>query len=410
MKSLLKNPTFTTLTSADLFETIGTSLFNIILLTYARNFAHANIMVSIVSIATVMPGILGIITGHWADNTNSKRFWLIVSKFIQALLYLFLAQLITRKQVFLLIIIILINVFSDIIGMYNSSLRMPIIQSRITSDQREEAIGINQGISTIMQTVGQAIGVSILAITHSYQLAGYINAVTFIIAGVILITGYKSLNIKPIRHQKQPLKKLISQMKKTLEASADTSAWALLGSIFFMNAVGSSMDAIINLYLVDQGHKLPMQFSVSVLVINTVLVTGTILGSILHSGWFKKLSFKTVMSCCIAALEVFYLNLLIWHSFVIILITIAIGGFCMGQTNPKLTAILLKTADPEIIGSLTGLMNTVSIISMPLGTIGIVLLYNLVDPASAYLTSMFLLLLSIGCLFLPKKEKKLSAI
>jgi Major Facilitator Superfamily. len=192
-------------------------------------------------------------------------------------------------------------------------------------------------------------------------------------------------------------------MKQALEKGSDTNAWALLGSIFFINAVGSSLDAVINLYLVDQGNKLPLPFSVSVLIINTVLVAGTILGSILHSGWFKNLSFRSVMITCVVALGLFYINLLSLKSFMIIIISMVIGGFCMGQANPKLTAALLKTADEEIIGSLTGLMNTVSIISMPLGTIGIVLICNLINPALAYIVSMILLALLAVCLFLPKK-------
>jgi hypothetical protein len=109
------------------------------------------------------------------------------------------------------------------------------------------------------------------------------------------------------------------------------------------------------------------------------------------------------MITCIIAWGLFYINLLSLKSFIAIIIPVAIGGFCMGQANPKLTAALLKTADEEIIGSLTGLMNTVSIISMPLGAIGIVLIYNLINPTSAYIVSMILLALSAICLFLPKK-------
>ncbi|CAJ1189283.1 hypothetical protein CPR19092_LGOLGGFK_01220 [Companilactobacillus paralimentarius] len=403
MKNLIKNPAFMTLTGANFFETIGTSLFNIILLTYSRSFANASIMVSIVSVATVMPGVLGIVTGQIADRTSNKRVWLASTKFIQAGLYLLLAQLITQKQVFLLMIIILINIFSDIIGMYSNGLRMPIIQTKIDRESQEEALGITQGILTIMQTVGQAIGVSLLALTNDYQLAGYINALTFLVAGIILIFGYDSLKVEQIKHKSPSIHKLLGQMKQALEKGSDTNAWALLGSIFFINAVGSSLDAVINLYLVDQGNKLPLPFSVSVLIINTVLVAGTILGSILHSGWFKNLSFRSVMITCVVALGLFYINLLSLKSFMIIIISMVIGGFCMGQANPKLTAALLKTADEEIIGSLTGLMNTVSIISMPLGTIGIVLIYNLINPALAYIVSMILLALSAVCLFLPKK-------
>ncbi|GAB5055794.1 MFS transporter [Companilactobacillus alimentarius] len=405
MKNLIKNQTFLTLTSADIFETMGTSLFNIILLTYAKEFTHANAMVSLVSVATVMPGILGVLTGRIADRTHNKRIWLASTKFIQAGLYFLLAQLINQRQVVLLIIIILINIFSDIIGMYSGSLRMPIIQTKISNDLQEQAVGINQRISTIMQTVGQAIGVSLLALTNNYQLAGYINAFTFLIAGIILSTGYNSLKIQTPRQQTPSWHKLISQMKKALETSSDTNAWALLSSIFFMNAVGASLDAIINLYLIDQGNKLPLSFNVSVLTINTILVGGTILGSILHSGWFQKWSFRSVMSLCVFVLEIFYINLINWESFIIVLISMAIGGFCMGQINPKLTASLLKNADSEIVGSLTGLMNTISIISMPLGAIVLVLIYNIINPETAYIISMILLLLSLLCLFLPQKKQ-----
>lgn len=73
MKILVKNTAFLTLTGADLFETIGTSFFNILLLTYAKGFQQANLLVSIVSIATVLPGVFGIVTGTLADRAPNKR-------------------------------------------------------------------------------------------------------------------------------------------------------------------------------------------------------------------------------------------------------------------------------------------------------------------------------------------------
>ena len=95
MKLLLGNKAFLTLTTADFFETLGTSLFNIILLTYARSFTQASLLVSIVSVATVLPGVFGFFTGRLADRQRNKRWWLVSLKFIQAGLYLVLAQLIT---------------------------------------------------------------------------------------------------------------------------------------------------------------------------------------------------------------------------------------------------------------------------------------------------------------------------
>lgn len=404
MKKLLNNQAFLTITGADFFETIGTSLFNIILLIYAKSFVHANIMVSIVSVASVLPGILGVFTGQFADRTADKRLWLIITKFIQGALYLVLAQLITRKQVFLLMIIILINIISDILGMYSSGLRMPIIQDKVPTDVQEQAVGINSGIATLMQIVGQAIGVSFLAINHDYQMAGYLNALSFFIAGFVLLSGYRTLKLQPIKAPMRNLKKMIREIKVALEASSQIRAGKLLTSILLLNAVGASLDAIINLFLIDNGNTMPFHFGVSVLVINIVLVTGSILGSVLHTGFFQKLSFKLVMLLSVAALGLLFVNLMLWKNFWVILIMLGLSGFGMGQANPKIMASLLKVADADIVGSLSGLLDSLAVMSIPFGSIGLVLIYNLISAKAAYLVAITLLLGCVLCLILPNKK------
>ena len=158
MKNLGRNRAFVTLTVADLFETIGTSLFNIILLTYARTFAQANLMVSLVSVATVLPGILGMLTGRLADSQTNKRGWLAGLKFVQAALYLVLAQLITEKQVGLLLIIIVINLCSDVLGMLSGSLRMPLLQAKVASELQEEALGNQTRYRSVNADDGPSVG------------------------------------------------------------------------------------------------------------------------------------------------------------------------------------------------------------------------------------------------------------
>ncbi|WP_253954735.1 MULTISPECIES: MFS transporter [Lactiplantibacillus] len=231
MKNLARNRAFVTLTAADLFETIGTSLFNIILLTYARTFAQASLMVSIVSVATVLPGIFSIMTGRLADSQPNKRGWLAGLKFVQAGLYLVLAQLITGKQVGLLLIIIVINLCSDVFGMFSGSLRMPLLQAKVASEQQEEAIGINQGIGVLMQTMGQALGVSILAATGNYQVAGYLNALTFLIAGIVLLSGYGTLKMPTIAAAATPsFRQLLQQVRRVMESGTHMNVLGLLGS------------------------------------------------------------------------------------------------------------------------------------------------------------------------------------
>lgn len=404
MKKLLTNPVFLTITGADFFETIGTSLFNIILLIYAKNFLHANIMVSIVSVASVLPGVLGMFTGQIADRTADKRLWLIITKFVQGILYLALAQLISRKQVFLLIIIILINVSSDLLGMYSSGLRMPIIQNKIPTDVQEQAVGINSGIATLMQVVGQAIGISFLAINHDYQMAGYLNALSFFIAGFVLLSGYRNLKLPPITMPTRNFKKMIKEIRVALEASSQIKAGKLLTSILLLNAVGASLDAVINLFLIDNEGTMPFQFGVSILVINIVLVTGTILGSILHTGFFQALSFKLVMILSIVSLGLLFADLMFWKNFWMILITLGLSGFGMGQANPKIMASLLKVADADIVGSLSGLLDSLAVMSIPVGSIGLVLIYNLINSRTAYVVAIMLLICCALCLIWPTKK------
>ncbi|AVW10618.1 MFS transporter [Lactiplantibacillus paraplantarum] len=401
MKNLSHNRAFVTLTVADIFETIGTSLFNIILLTYARTFAQASLMVSLVSVATVLPGVFGIITGRLADTQSNKRGWLVGLKFIQAMLYMVLAQLITSKQVGLLLIIIAINLCSDILGMMSSSLRMPLLQAKVTADLQEEALGINQGIGVLVQTLGQALGVSILAATGDYQLAGYLNAVTFLLAGVVLLCGYGALKLPSVpAATTPPFRQLLQQVRVAMEAGAHMNVLALLASVLLLNAVGASVDALLNLYLIDHGAALPLSFGSAVLVMNTAFVIGSVAGNLLHTGWFQKWSFRAVMLTTVVTFEGLFINLLSWQNYWVVVTVMMIGGFCMGQANPKLMASLLKVADRQIVGSLSGIINSLATISIPIGSVGLVLLANVVGPQAAYLTAMGLLLACGGCLFI----------
>ncbi|WP_434431964.1 MFS transporter [Lactiplantibacillus paraplantarum] len=401
MKNLSHNRAFVTLTVADIFETIGTSLFNIILLTYARTFAQASLMVSLVSVATVLPGVFGIITGRLADTQSNKRGWLVGLKFIQAMLYMVLAQLITSKQVGLLLIIIAINLCSDVLGMMSSSLRMPLLQAKVTADLQEEALGINQGIGVLVQTLGQALGVSILAATGDYQLAGYLNAVTFLLAGVVLLCGYGALKLPSVpAATTPPFRQLLQQVRVAMEAGAHMNVLALLASVLLLNAVGASVDALLNLYLIDHGAALPLSFGSAVLVMNTAFVIGSVAGNLLHTGWFQKWSFRAVMLTTVVTFEGLFINLLSWQNYWVVVTVMMIGGFCMGQANPKLMASLLKVADRQIVGSLSGIINSLATISIPIGSVGLVLLANVVGPQAAYLTAMGLLLACGGCLFI----------
>lgn len=59
-KKIFFNKTINIILGSSLFESLGVSLFNIILLTYAKGFTNPNLLISVVSVATVLPAALGI--------------------------------------------------------------------------------------------------------------------------------------------------------------------------------------------------------------------------------------------------------------------------------------------------------------------------------------------------------------
>lgn len=406
MTQLVKNRAFMTLTGADVFETVGMSLFNIALLMYAKTFQQASLLVSIVSVATVLPAPLGIVTGRLADLTGHKRDWLIGTKFVQAGLYLVLAQVIDQRSLAVFTIVIGINVCSDVLGLFSSSLRLPIIQAKVARDDQEQATGLNQGVTVLMQTVGQALGVSLLALTHDYQLTGLVNAGTFLLAGLILLSGRHQLSVVVAPASHQSLHVLIKQVQQVLAQSAGINVVGLLLSMGFINAVGASIDAVLNLFLLQKASRLPLPFSLGVWVLNTVFVIGMIGGNLCHTGWFQRLSFRAVELMTLAVLGSIYLDLLTFQNYWVIVFGTGVAGFGMGQMNPKLYANLMKFAAADELGSINGVLTALATISIPVGSIGIVLIYNAVSPIAAYGVSLGLLVLAAVSLCLPTSHER----
>ncbi|MFC6202352.1 MFS transporter [Lactiplantibacillus nangangensis] len=406
MTQLVKNRAFMTLTGADVFETVGMSLFNIALLMYAKTFQQASLLVSIVSVATVLPAPLGIVTGRLADLTGHKRDWLIGTKFVQAGLYLVLAQVIDQRSLVVFGIVIGINMCSDVLGLFSSSLRLPIIQAKVARDDQEQATGLNQGVMVLMETVGQALGVSLLALTHDYQLTGLVNAGTFLLAGLILLSGRRQLSVVVAPASHQSFWVLIKQVKQVLAQSAGINVVGLLLSMGFINAVGASIDAVLNLFLLQKATQLPLSFSLGVWVLNTVFVIGTIGGNLCHTGWFQRFSFRAVELMTLAVLGSIYLDLLTFQNYWVIVVGMGVAGFGMGQMNPQLYANLMKIAAADELGSINGVLSALATISIPVGSVGIVLIYNAISPIAAYGVSLGLLGLSAVSLFLPMSHER----
>ena len=91
-------------------------------------------------------------------------------------------------------VIALVKISTDLMTSYKSGLRAPILQNNLSNENLQTAFGQIQGTSSIVEIIGQPLGVTILAISHqSFEIVLFINGILYFISGLILWLYQKKL-------------------------------------------------------------------------------------------------------------------------------------------------------------------------------------------------------------------------
>ena len=383
MLAILRNRTLQTIASANFFTTLGVSLFNIILLTYANGFPNPHWFVSVVSVVTVVPYVFGGLTGRLADQTRRKTNWMIGTKVVQAGLYLVLAQVINQQTVVIFYVVVAINLISDLLGRYGGSMLTIVIQDRVGSADRQQVMGLNTSVSTIVEPLGQTLGVLIIAQWHDYALAGIVNAVTFIVAASCLWMGRSAIQSTPKVAVQARHASVWPVIQRVMVTTTGMGAVSYLGILMILNVATMSSDAILNLMFIDLAPRMPVSYSVAILMVNVVFVAGSVLGGITKNTWFDRLSLFQLLLAAILAPMLTYLILLVVPQLALILGGMFAVGFMSGKLDPKMFAIMMSQIDPHLTGTVFGTISSIVTLAAPVGSVGIVLLYNLVGATAA---------------------------
>lgn len=403
---ILKNKTAALLLSADFFETIGTSIYNIILLTYAKSFVHPKLFVSVVSISMIVPGIFGFILGKLSDQTRRKSMSFTSMKFCQFLLYMLLAVIILKKNIITFIITILINMTSSCIGQYCDALRATIIQKRIDKKERKSTLGLSTAISSLVVPFGQSIGVVILKVTKAYYLAAIANALSFLISGLITLFGQKLIYYCSSSNPKIT-KRVKINMDKIKEAVYKSTTLSFLNFMIcfgILNAVAVGLNSAVNLFFVSYPRSTPFSFSVSLVIINTFGLIGSILGNTTDFSWLKNKNVKTILIYSSVVVMGVYFNLLTFKNFWITVLLEFVADFIGGALNPILDSKLMQNTDPAIMGSMWGMIGTLATVSIPFGSVGLVLIYNAISPQAMFIVAIAFMLVAIALLMFNLKK------
>ncbi|WP_254554715.1 hypothetical protein, partial [Salmonella enterica] len=86
--------------------------------------------------------------GYLADRTKDKKRALFMTSWIQTILFIGVAFAIEQSSFFVFLFCILINLVDELLAMYKDGLELPIMQSRVSSDDIQPAYGLIQGASS----------------------------------------------------------------------------------------------------------------------------------------------------------------------------------------------------------------------------------------------------------------------
>ena len=175
MNILRENKSFRALAISAFFNKLGSSMYNLVFVSFAATMPNNKLAVGIANIIVLIPVFFTLYIGIKADETKLKRRWLILLGFVQSILFI-LVGLLTQTTTWLAFsIICLINIVSDIISDYRGGLELPIFQHTVKQENLIEAHSVNQFISYVCNFSGQALGVYVLTISNDFSIIGTIS-------------------------------------------------------------------------------------------------------------------------------------------------------------------------------------------------------------------------------------------
>ena len=388
MHEYMNNHGYRAILNASLLSGIGDSLYNIVFIIYAATMPFKSLAVTLAAMATSLPTMLSMIPGSLADRTQAKTRHMVAARIGQMLLFCGLAGMIVLPASLPLFLgLLAINIISDTLGQYGNGLTLPILHRLIPAKELNTAISFQSATGTTVQMVFQAVGASLIVLLdHNYALFGAINAVTFLLAAVVLIRQNKRLKQAepPVAtHVHQPIFKNIRNVIRFL-----TTNHFLLAVIIFamlVNTLGSSVDGLMSVTLVQQPMMWLRNFGTTVAIMNIIFSVGLILGALFAKDGLQRLSTFKLLGLLMAAMIglscSFFLLRSLWAAMIFSFAT----AYLMGKINPRLSTVMMRLVPERQMGTTAGVINLVALLGMPVGQMVFFTIANVVSAAVSWM-------------------------
>lgn len=396
MHEYLTNRGYRAILNASLLSGIGDSLYNIVFIIYAATMPFKSLAVTLAAMATSVPTMLSLLTGSLADRTHAKTRHMVATRLGQMLLFLSLAVMILLPASFpLFLSLLLINIVSDSLGQYGNGLTLPLLHRLIPAKELNTALSFQSATSSTVQLVFQGLGASLIVLlNHNYALFGLLNALTFLLAAVTLVFRKKQLKQAepPVTTGKsQPV---IGNIRAVLKFLAGNQfLFAVILFAMLVNTLGSSVDGLMNITLVQEPDLWLSDFGTTVAIINVVFSVGLIFGALFAKDGLQRLSTFKLLSLLMAAIVGLSSSFFLLHSIVAALGFSFMTAYLMGKINPRLATVMMRQVPEQQMGTTAGVVNLAALIGMPVGQ---VIFFTIANLASAHVSWIVMAGLATG--------------
>lgn len=396
MHEYLTNRGYRAILNASLLSGIGDSLYNIVFIIYAATMPFKSLAVTLAAMATSVPTMLSLLTGSLADRTHAKTRHMVATRLGQMLLFLSLAVMILLPASFpLFLSLLLFNIVSDSLGQYGNGLTLPLLHRLIPAKELNTALSFQSATSSTVQLVFQGLGASLIVLlNHNYALFGLLNALTFLLAAVTLVFRKKQLKQAepPVTTGKsQPV---IGNIRAVLKFLAGNQfLFAVILFAMLVNTLGSSVDGLMNITLVQEPDLWLRDFGTTVAIINVVFSVGLIFGALFAKDGLQRLSTFKLLSLLMAAIVGLSSSFFLLHSIVAALGFSFVTAYLMGKINPRLATVMMRQVPEQQMGTTAGVVNVAALIGMPVGQ---VIFFTIANLASAHVSWIVMAGLATG--------------
>ena len=384
MQELLKNKPFVTMVLASLLNTVGGELFNIVFIVYAQTMSFAGLAVSIASMAWVAPALTAILTGYLADRTVHKTRMQVVIKLIQVCIYQVIAIMIGRsKSLPVFVLLVAMDMASSMLEGYAGSLWMPVLKHLVLPSQLHQATSITSAASSVAAVISAGGGAVLIALLgNRFAVFALINALTFLLAGILVAVGYQKFTRAEVSVNGSPVGKhvgLASSLHVILGEFRHSAFLVLMvGFGCMVNLLGTALQPLLNLGLISMPEVWWGSYGTTIAAVNGISSLGLILGALLAADPLKRLPMAHLLTGVMAAAAVVGVNLVWLRIPALLFFPLLAMNYLLGKINPRFMTMLISTVAEDHLAATMGVVQTVMMIGAPLGQMVFLTLGNLV--------------------------------